>query len=491
MKLSIAIGAFLCVCTSAIAAESMQDYADPGGAFAIQMPAAWKAQRKQLGQIGWLTSISAGDRAGTEVEFVAIPVQPQQNTEQTARVPFTLALGDAQQNGEIVSQKLSSTKISGLDAIRCDLVFRQRRNAPAQSGYMLCAIGRKYSVLASFLANQSDDAAHKSLDAAFATLALESDKPRSVAVTGGANVADRADKSLLDTKTMALAAERIKGNLKRDSADAVLVAGDPPLTHGSVAAFANLLSYVFDIQLTEAEFEMTQQRFIEFYNKNDAEGKKIIALGGQSILSGIQKGTDEEKARNKAEVKAVFADRISNGAKAGIGWAVVLNDAIQRRSVSLKTTSAEKPKSAQADAKKTFTSADLEASLELLYFMWVASGRDASLVTPQAIAQVRQALVVNFDKFSPDFQYVLCNAEKVYAQVRGAYQNADATTRAANAQQFGKALNDLGLTIPKKGGSAWDDCANMSESELRAQTAANYAWSSVNSTSFSGRSLTW
>jgi len=41
------------------------------------------------------------------------------------------------------------------------------------------------------------------------------------------------------------------------------------------------------------------------------------------------------------------------------------------------------------------------------------------------------------------------------------------------------------------GGSAWSDASGMSESALRAQTAANYAYLSANSNSFSGRKVTW
>jgi hypothetical protein len=298
---------------------------------------------------------------------------------------------------------------------------------------------------------------------------------------------------------MAKAAQQIRQDFRRPAADTVVVHGEPPLTRGSLNAFANLLSYVFDIQLTESEFELMQRHFVTYYQKQqDAEGRKVIALGGESILNGLQQGTPAEREKNKAEVKAVMADRFGNGAKIGMEWAVAMNDAIQRRGVQLKATTAARPAgTTAAEAKSTFTQADLEATLEMLYFMWVASGRDASLVTADSAATVRNAIVTGFDRFPAQLQYTFCNAEKIYAHVRGAWQNANAQQRAAMAAQFGRELDWLGLTVPKPrssdagGGSAWSNMGGESEASLRAQTAANYAYLSANSTSFSGRSVTW
>ena len=91
--------------------------------------------------------------------------------------------------------------------------------------------------------------------------------------------------------------------------------------------------------------------------------------------------------------------------------------------------------------------ADLNAALEMLYFMWVAAGRDPNMVTIQAVAEVQQYLASNFARFDPTVQYLLANAEKLYAGVRMTWQAADPSQRALLAQQYSQALNEMGFTV--------------------------------------------
>ena len=465
-------------------------YVAPDGGFSLRPPVGWTVTRNPIGGNGFSTAFAAGaSETAAKIEVLTFALGPQRGRlEDVAAVLFGAVLGNIQQNGEILSQQLSRGTLGGRPAIRCDLVYRPKRGAPVEHGYMLATMGDRFALLAAVSALQTDEANFRQGDAAVAALAVESSS------AAEATPVASASRQLLDASTMANAAQQMGQDFKRPPADAIVVQGDPPLTRGSLVAFAGVLSSVFDIQLTEAEFEVMQRHFVTYYQKQDAEGRKIIALGGQSILDGLQRGPPAEREKNKADVKAVMADRFANGAKIGMEWAIAMHEAIQRRGVQLKTTTAVRPAaSAGADVKNTFTQADLEAALEMLYFMWVASGRNASLVTPESAAQVRNALVAGFDRFPAELQYTLCNAEQVYAHVRGAWQAADAQQRAAMAVQFGRELDWLGLTAPKPagGGSAWSDASGMSESALRAQTAANYAYLSANSNSFSGRKVTW
>jgi len=493
MRHAVAI-LFALALTGGLSAQ-MAGYAAPDGAFAIRPPAGWAVTRGPVGDNGFSTSFSAGaaeTAAKIEVVSLALGAGQRGSLEEVAQAFFAAVIGQIQENGEITGQQFSRATLGGKQAIRCDLTYRPTRGAPVERGYMLATTGNRFALLVAVSALQTDDTNFRQGDAAVATFAIET------STASGAAPAASAGRSLLDASTMAKAAQQIRQDFKRPSADTLVVSGEPPLTRGSLNAFANLLSYVFDIQLTESEFELMQRHFVTYYQKQqDAEGRKIIALGGQSIMDGLRQGTPAEREKNKAEVKAVMADRFANGAKIGVEWAVAMNDAIQRRGVQLKATTAARPAgTTAAEAKSTFTQADLEATLEMLYFMWVASGRDASLVTADSAATVRNAIVTGFDRFPAQLQYTFCNAEKIYAHLRGTWQNANAQQRAAMAAQFGRELDWLGLTVPQPrsssgGGGAWSNMGGESEASLRAQTAANYAYLSANSGSFSGRTVTW
>jgi hypothetical protein len=495
MKRAVAI-LFALAMTGGLSAQPAS-YAAPDGAFAFRPPAGWRVTRGPVGDNGFSTSFAAGSAetaAKIEVVSLALATGPRGTLEDVSESLFDAVIGQIEENGQIVSEQVSSATLGGRAAIRCDLVYRPSRGAPVERGYMLATMGSRFALLVAVSALQTDEAHFRQGDAAIASFAVEASSP-----AGAAPAPVASGRSLLDTSTMAKAAQQIRQDFRRPSADTVVAQGEPPLTRGSLNAFANLLSYVFEIQLTETEFELMQRHFLTYYQKQqDAEGRRTIALGGQSILSGLQQGTPAERERNKAEVKAVMADRFANGAKIGMEWAVAMNDAIERRGLQLKVTTTARPAGTTApQAKSTFTQADLEATLEMLYFMWVASGRDASLVTADAVATVRHAIVTGFDRFPAQLQYTFCNAEKVYASLRGAWQNASPQERAAMAAQFGRELDWLGLTVPQPrssgggGGSAWSNMGGESEASLRAQTAANYAYLSANSGTFSGRSVTW
>jgi len=99
---------------------------------------------------------------------------------------------------------------------------------------------------------------------------------------------------------------------------------------------------LFDIQMTEAEFEATRARFIEYYDAADAEGKQVLALQGAELLKTLTTGTEAEREQSRNEGRAVFEQAFSRGAEMGIGYAQVMWDAITRRRASVQRVAAQR-----------------------------------------------------------------------------------------------------------------------------------------------------
>jgi hypothetical protein len=478
------------------AGPQTRSYADPGGAFALQLPNDWTVRRVALGlDEGWITEM-ASPNAGPRIECLVVSDEEgldPGSLEDESESMIEMAQSLIQANGAILSTAISKTRLAGRAAVRCDLTYSDAQEGLVRKGFMIVVLGRKNVILALVSAPQADTAGLGRAEGWLNTLAVESPTP--AAASPSPQGLSRGA-SLFTPDTLKNAARKIKANLKRDAADTTLVPDSPPLTHGSVVNFVQVVSLVFGIEFNETEFELTRQRFIEYYQKADAAGKAQIALGGASLLAGLKQGSPAEQTKAKEEVRQVMAQRFAAGAQAGIEWAVALHEAIQRRSRTLATTRAEAPPGLknQPSLDSRMSEADLNAALEMLYFMWVAAGRDPNMVTIQAVAEVQQYLASNFARFDPTVQYLLANAEKLYAGVRMTWQAADPSQRALLAQQYSQALNEMGFTVGSSGGgggSAWDDVAGKDASTIKAELAMSYAGSAATSTSFSGRTITW
>lgn len=116
----------------------------------------------------------------------------------------------------------------------------------------------------------------------------------------------------------------------------------------------------------------------------------------------------------------------------------------------------------QPDLDAAVSEADLDAALEMLLFMWVATGRDPQAVTTEGMAAVRGRMVQQFAQFSPQFQYTLANAQPIYANLRGAWLKADVKSRARTLPTFTANLNALGFTP----GTVWTAWEAKSRGEL-------------------------
>jgi len=280
-------------------------------------------------------------------------------------------------------------------------------------------------------------------------------------------------------------AGKVKTNFRRDKGSTVLAEGEPPLTLESVAAFAELLKMCFEVEMTEAEFEVTSKHFIKYYTEGDADTKKMLAGGWQNIVAGLKSLSGAEREKQQKDVHDVLQSRFESGAKAGMPWAVAMKNAIDMRSETVANIKGDAPAFAQKSELDTeMSAADLETSLEMLYFMWVAAGRDANLVTPDAVTMVRSAIVQNFPTFPKEVQYIFANSQKVYSYLRGQWAQATPEQRVQLAQAFGQGLDTLGLTVPGSGndtihaGGAWADMNGKSHGEWAGEMVQGLAGAS-------------
>lgn len=268
-----------------------------------------------------------------------------------------------------------------------------------------------------------------------------------------------------DPETIERITSRLAGHA-HESWETVLADGEPPLTWASVAAFSLLLHECYDAQLTEAEAELLAKRFADAYEESDAGGRKALASDWTAMLTTLGGG-----AAAKAQVKTKLDARIQAAVAAKAGWGSAVKEALDRRSRTLQKSAQPRPGWAAASAfDATMSVADLDAGIELLFFMWVASGRDPELVTLEGVAAIRAIFLEGFAQLPADLQYGLANAQKIYAGLRVLWYTGNDAQRANLAAYFAQQLDSLGLTDPN-GGPAGG--ANASGSDAHAAFAAD------------------
>lgn len=131
------------------------------------------------------------------------------------------------------------------------------------------------------------------------------------------------------------------------------------------------------------------------------------------------------------------------------------------------------------------TENDLEASVDLIAFMWEAIGQPAESLTPQVRALMRLALAQNFAQLPPELQLLFANGQVNNAAVRAAWQSAALPAKLVMAQQFQQLLAVLGLVPGETGGQPSGETNN--DQSLNAETASNIAWNSSGAGDWSSR----
>jgi hypothetical protein len=461
---------------------SLRDYADSDGAWAMRIPQSWKTERENLGDGVMLTQMYevVSGKPGAAIHVGVVNSQQEINPE-FAEDMSTLIIGLGVQaiddDGEIVAQKSSRTTWNGRDVTENKVLFRRDDDKILREGLMMAMVGKKAAFLVMASAPQKDIKGFENTKQLLNSFAPESKTPAANASTHKT--------ALLNKKTVRDLASSVKANLKRETKDKVLAEGSPPLTYGSIAAYANMLSKIYDVELTEAEFDVMRQTFVDVYKTSDAKGKADIAgwdVASAKILTAIDAGTIP-----KTRAQQVFKETFEQDAASGNPWAKVILNAIEKRSRTLAKTSGVAPAFAKTPGfDDEMSAADLEAAVEMLAFMWVAAGRDANLIDDEAIQNVRGEIVSGFATFPAGLQYVLANAQEVYAGLRTQWQNADAATRVALSQKFSNDLDALGLTVPStrntiSADGAWSDFNGKTHGEFAAEMVQGLAGSSYKS----------
>lgn len=289
-------------------------------------------------------------------------------------------------------------------------------------------------------------------------------------VTGSAAVtAQYRDPETIERITLRLAGQG------RESWETVIAEGDegqPPLTWGTVAAFSLLLHECFDAQLTEAEAELVAKRFAESYEASDAAGRKALVSDWKQMLEALAGGgTTRAQARSKLQAQIDEAKG---------GWGAAVREALARRKSIVAKSAAPRPEWAGgAGFDATISVADLDASMELLYFMWVAAGRAPQLVTLENVALIRAHFLNHFAELPPDMQYALANAQKIYAGLRVLWYTGGPQQRATMSRNFNQELNALGLPDPNGGARA--QSASDAHGAFAAEMVVGLAGSSYKS----------
>lgn len=165
-------------------------------------------------------------------------------------------------------------------------------------------------------------------------------------------------------------ADRIQQNFEPQPVK-VLVQGTPPLTHASITAIAELLRLTFGVELTESEYAATTSVFVASYQSGDPPTRALLASEWQRLLTELKPSTGKVGEQATLKVRTVLAHRFEAGAQANIPWAAVMNATIQKRTTTIATMKGPVPAyGKRADLHTQMTEADLDASLEMLYFMW-------------------------------------------------------------------------------------------------------------------------
>lgn len=451
-----------------LAASSLSTaYVDPDGAFAMELPSGWTATRSDLGNgTHYIATHARGNEEGPHVDVVTQKLPSEVDPDSHDLVNKTLAdtfLEGFGQEVTITKSTRTNVTFDKRKALRIDLEFKS--DGVPIKGFLVAVTGKRSALLVMPYAPAKDEAGFKlASDHAF-TVAVESRTPNSLAPASAGPLSQAA---------LGAIAGRIKQNMKREAADKVVSPGNPPLTYGSISNFITVIELLFDVQLTEAEFDATRARFVEYYAKADAEGKRILAEQGASLLSTLTTGTPEEREQSRREGREVFEQAFSRGAEMGIGYAQVMWDAITRRQARLATA---KTAPAKQEWDQEITEGDIDATLEMLYFMWVAAGRDASDVTMDDVARIRQQIVTELPNLDPQLQLLIANAPKVYAGIRQQWQAAQPLERVAMAQRFGAALDEWG--IGAQSSFQQSSGGGSGEYSMNAQIAQNTAWNAA------------
>ncbi len=468
--LSIAIGLFITAFAHA------EEYKDSGGAFTIVKPQGWKVHRELLAGVGSQTTLGTDDDDAVTIEIMAMKGEKELDGQayDLGKMIVDEALAELKAEGaKFRSQQAGKTTFAGRTAYRADAVYVEDGDDVVQQGTMIAVAGGRHLLVITVLGPRANAKEHKKAAEALASILVEGVK------VGGDVAVKPAGGGLMNAARLKAAAAVIQGNMKEPAGETVLVEGEVVLTYASVKAYIETIEFVFDMELTETELHLAREKFVEVFKQGDVQGRQVLSIIGGRAMEYLKSGTAAEQAQKKATTRQGMTETFAAQSKQGNEWATTMSEAIARRSKNVASVNEQKPKPQFAEEgklKTQLTEADLDASMEMLYFMWVTSGRPAEDATPEAIALIRQSIAVNFARMDPRGQYLFANAEAIYGRMRAAWAVASQEERVAYGRQFASALDEMGLTVEQHNtGSSWNNTGKSGNS-LNAELAQVTAW---------------
>lgn len=128
---------------------------------------------------------------------------------------------------------------------------------------------------------------------------------------------------------------------------------------------------------------------------------------------------------------------------------------------------------------------DLDASAEMLAFMWVAAGYDPTAVSPDALAIIKALIGEGFPQLPLEFQLLFHHGEANYQTIRADWETGDPLSRLLLVQKYRQLLATMGLA-PDSGSAAVSQTQSGGES-LNADIASNIAWHASGAGDWSAR----
>jgi hypothetical protein len=351
---------------------------------------------------------------------------------------------------------------AGKDAVRWDALLLDEFNQPASRFRMYVVLGTQHVVCAAVTATVDDLVSLR-----------EGDRLLSGFSVGGGPQVAAPEPAVVRATGLALVAERVKSDF-RTAPETVLAEGEPPLTEGTVQACSQVLEAVYGARLTEQELGLVGDQWALFYDYSDAEGRQVVVELAATPLDRLAEGSADERIAARQELRAALDERIATGVEAGAEWATALWEVLGRRAEVIASATELPPEELPAGLDESMSRADLEASLELLAFIWLAAGRDVAAVTAEAMQPLRGYLAAEYASLPLELQYLLANAEPVYGDMRVAWALSEAEAHTALAQDFSQALDACGLDGEddqaggEGAGSVWDDPLQADPAALNA-----------------------
>lgn len=269
-------------------------------------------------------------------------------------------------------------------------------------------------------------------------------------------------------------------NSKQVASNTVLVHGEPSLTMQTIYDFNDLIEKLFDFRLTRYELEVVRDDHVKYFKMASSRAmREQFCREWRMQLDMLASGSIDLEGQ-----RLVLRGMADQGSKQGLAMAVILKQALDKRGSKLGSATKPRPDYMRARAAKldsTLSEADLEASTEMLAYMWVNAGRDAEDLTPKAMTSVRARIENDFEDMNGEMQALFSNAEKVYDNMDEGFRSLSGPDVGAMIEGFGEVLDALGLT-EESGEQGWSEGATSGSSgsndewSVKSGMVMNTAW---------------